>query len=188
MDAGFLILKRAADGTNLYEVQEFLNGRDVEFDTTLEPGQYVVLPRTNGITLQKPQSQKGINPTGLLNESNQLSSLFEGTIEDIYYRFDTLITNSIDYQEFKDFYETANGGDSITEADFEAKVLASYCSKGKGLTLKGFKEYMREAVEKSPGEEKVRDWLAKLGYDSELYSSFSRSFILTFQTEQPLSI
>ena len=47
---------------------------------------------------------------------------------------------------------------------------------------------MREAVEKSPGEEKVRDWLSKLGYDSELYSSFSRSFILTFQTEQPLSI
>lgn len=61
-----------------------------------------------------------------MTESSQLSSLFEGTIEDIYYRFDTLITNSIDYQEFKDFYETANGGDSITEADFEAKVLANY--------------------------------------------------------------
>jgi hypothetical protein len=99
-----------------------------------------------------------------------------------------LITNSIDYAEFKDFYETANGGDFITEADFDAKILANYCSKGKGLTLKGFKEFMRESVEKSPGEEKVRDWLAKLGYDSELYSSFSRSFILTFHSDQPLTL
>jgi len=106
-----------------------------------------------------------------------LTELFQGTIEDIYYRFDTLITNSIDYQEFKDFYETATGGDILSEPDFENKILANYCSKGKGLTLKGFKEFFREAVEKSPGEEKVRDWLAKLGYDSELYSSFSRSFI-----------
>jgi len=188
MDAGFLILKKAADGTNLYDVQEFLNGRDVEFDTTLEPGQYVVLPRTNGIALQKPQSQKGTHPVALLTETGQLTPLFEGAIEDIYYRFDTLITNSIDYQEFKDFFETATGGDSLAEVDFDAKILAGFCSKDKGLTLKGFKEFMREAVEKTPGEEKVRNWLAKLGFDSELYSNFSRSFILTFQSEQPLAI
>lgn len=34
--------------------------------------------------------------------------MFEGAIEDIYYRFDTLITNSIDYNEFKDFLDTAS--------------------------------------------------------------------------------
>jgi len=66
--------------------------------------------------------------------------------------------------------------------------LSNYCSKGKGLTLKGFKEFMREAVTHSPGEEKVREWLSKLGYDKELYSSFSRSFILTMHSEQPLTI
>lgn len=71
-----------------------------------------------------------------------MSELFEGAIEDIYYRFDTLITNSIDYQEFKDFYETV--GENITEIDFDNKILKEYCSKGKGLTLKGFKEFMRQ--------------------------------------------
>lgn len=143
-----------------------MNGRDTEFETTLEPGQYVVLPRTNGIALQRPQSlPPNGQPVELLNSENTLTDIFEGAIEDIYYRFDTLITNSIDYQEFKDFYETATGGDVLTEQDFETKILSNYCSKGKGLTLKGFKEFWREAVEKSPGEEKVRDWLAKLGYD-----------------------
>ena len=32
--------------------------------------------------------------------------MFEGTIEDIYYRYDTMISNSIDFEEFKDFFET----------------------------------------------------------------------------------
>lgn len=32
--------------------------------------------------------------------------MLEGAIEDIYYRFDTLISNSIDVNEFKDFSET----------------------------------------------------------------------------------
>ena len=76
----------------------------------------------------------------------------------------------------------------MSEADFESKILANYCSFGKGLTLKGFKDFMKDSVEKSPGEEKVRDWLAKLGYDSELYSSFSRSFILTLHSNHPINI
>ena len=54
--------------------------------------------------------------------------------------------------------------------------------------MKGFKEFFRESVSGAPGEEKVREWLAKLGYDAELFSSFSRSFILTFHSEQPLSL
>jgi hypothetical protein len=42
----------------------------------------------------------------LLNGKGELNEIFEGTLEDIYYRYDTLITNSIDYNEFKDLYET----------------------------------------------------------------------------------
>jgi len=35
-----------------------------------------------------------------------MTDIFEGTLEDIYYRLDTMISNSIDYDEFKEFYET----------------------------------------------------------------------------------
>ena len=51
LDAGFLILRRTSEGTSLFEVQDFINSRDTEFEATLEPGQYVILPRTNGIAL-----------------------------------------------------------------------------------------------------------------------------------------
>ena len=54
LDAGFFILKRSIEGTCLHDVQEFIYGRDIEYEGTLEPGQYVILPRTDGIALKRP--------------------------------------------------------------------------------------------------------------------------------------
>jgi hypothetical protein len=116
LDTAFLILKRSPEGTILHEVQDFLNNRDTEFETILEPGQYVILPRTNGIALQRPVNSNPQNVPLIQGSQDQLSELFEGAIEDIYYRYDTLITNSIDYNEFKDFFETV--GETITEVEF----------------------------------------------------------------------
>lgn len=48
-----------------------------------------------------------------------------------------MISNSIDFEEFKEFYETV--GETITQIDFNEKIIANYCSTEKGLTLKGFK-------------------------------------------------
>ena len=110
-------MQRQTEGTSLYEVQNFVTGRDTEFETFLEPGQYVILPRTNGITLKKPSTAKG-EVSKLLEESGNISDLLEGAIEDIYYRFDTMITNSIDFQEFKDFYDTV--GQPIQQAEFDS--------------------------------------------------------------------
>ena len=120
----------------MYEVQEFIYGRDSEFETYLEPGQYVILPRTNGITLKRP-TNAAIEDIKLLNEKGELSEILEGALEDIYYRFDTMISNSIDFEEFKDFSETV--GSPITQPEFSSKVLAKYTSTDRGLTLKGFK-------------------------------------------------
>ena len=105
LDAGFLILKRTPEGTSLYDVQELLYGRDCEFEVDLEPGQYVFLPRTNGIGLKRPANAVE-HQHKLLNEQGELNELLEGAIEDIYYRFDTMISNSIDFDEFKEIYET----------------------------------------------------------------------------------
>jgi hypothetical protein len=125
LDTGFVIFKRSADGTSLYDVQEFVYGRDTEYETVLEPGQYVILPRTNGIALKRPVNA-AIEDVKLLNEKGDLTMMFEGTLEDLYYRFDTMISNSIDYEEFKELLETV--GQLISVADFNSKVLGKYCS------------------------------------------------------------
>jgi hypothetical protein len=71
-----------------------------------------------------------------------LTDFVEGTLDDIYYRIDTMINNAIDFDEFKEFMETI--GQSITKEDFNVKVLSEYCSTTQGLTLKGFKAYFKD--------------------------------------------
>lgn len=177
-------MKRTAGGTGLEDVQEFIKGRDCEYEAFLDEGQYVVLPRTNGIALKRSVGTAQDTVT-LLNEKGELSDLFEGTLEDIYYRLDTMISNSIDFEEFKEFYDSI--GEPITAQAFSQDVLGKYCSTPQGLTLKGFKEYFKDQV-RAQGEDKIWDWMSKLGYDRELYSSFSRSFILTMHSDQPITL
>lgn len=135
----------------MHDVQEFIKGKDCEYDAYLEPGQYVVLPRTNGIALKRPTGAIPEN-ISLLNEKGELSDIFEGTLEDIYYRLDTMISNSIDYDEFKELYDTV--GQSITQQDFTTNIISKYCSTDKGLTLKGFKDFFRDQV-KTLGDEAI---------------------------------
>lgn len=184
LDTAFLVFKRTAEGTSLYDAQGFISGRDCEYEVNLEPGQYVILPRTNGIALKRPVNAAE-EEISLLTPKGELSEMLEGAVEDIYYRFDTMISNSIDFQEFKEFYETV--GQTITEPDFTAKVLGKFCSTDRGLTLKGLKDFWKEQV-KALGEAEIWEWLKKLGYDREFYSSFSRSFILTMHSNQPLTL
>jgi Ca2+-binding EF-hand superfamily protein len=67
--------------------------------------------------LKRPANAKSEN-IKLLNEKGDLSDIFEGALEDIYYRLDTMINNAIDYEEFKEFYETV--GQTITEPEFKS--------------------------------------------------------------------
>lgn len=44
LDTGFTILKRTQEGTQIAGQQDFLYGRDCEFEQNLKAGQYVILP------------------------------------------------------------------------------------------------------------------------------------------------
>jgi hypothetical protein len=91
--------------------------------------------------LKRPTNAE-IEDIKLVNEKGDLSEMLEGTIEDIYYRSDTAISNSIDYEEFKEFFETV--GEAISQPDFNTKILGKYCSTERGLTEKGFKEFWKD--------------------------------------------
>ena len=70
-------------------------------------------------------------------------------------------------------------------------MLAKFNSTDRGLTLKGFKEFVRAQLldMKSGGNESIMwQWLENLGYDKDLYSVRSRCFILTFHSQQEISV
>ena len=165
-------------------MQDFVYGRDAEHEVFLDPGQYVILPRTNGIALKRPLSAE-IEETKLLDDKNELTDIFQGTLEDIYYRFDTMISNAIEFEEFKDMLETV--GETITKEDFDSKILTKYTQKDNGITLKGFKDWWKDQI-REKSEADVWSWIDKLGYDRELYSKFSRSFIMTLHSDQEITL
>jgi len=138
LDTGFVVLQRTAEGTSAAGAQDFIYGRDCEYELTLEPGQYVILPQTNGIALSA-KGEEGVL-VALVNEG-VLSEEAECVIDDIFYRFDTMISNSIDIDEFNDLWEQL-GNEKHSMAKFEEHVLDKHCSTDRGLTAKGRRSFM----------------------------------------------
>lgn len=77
-------------------------------DVELEPGEYIILPRTSGCTFRRPPSAvkefiKLVQPDG------ELHPLAELCIKDIFRRLDKYMVNNIlEYGEFKEFYSRIN--------------------------------------------------------------------------------
>ena len=95
-----------------------------------------------------------------------------------------MISNSLDFSEFKDMFEVI--GWTITQEDFNG-IAKKLCSTSRGITLKGFKEFWRAKVEEI-GEGDARAALNRLGFDQELYSYNSRTFIFTAHSDEPLQL
>jgi calpain-15 len=57
MTVGVAILQKNKDATlDLVHLKEFSVERQVEFDVELEPGEYIIVPRSSGCSLQRPKS------------------------------------------------------------------------------------------------------------------------------------
>ncbi len=52
LDVGIVVLKRTNDNNvELVDLKDFAIERQVELEVNLEPGSYIILPRTTGCTL-----------------------------------------------------------------------------------------------------------------------------------------
>ena len=58
MDVSLAVLKCTAEGVELVDLKDFMQDRQCEMEVNLEPGSYIVLPRTTGCTLRRPDEAK----------------------------------------------------------------------------------------------------------------------------------
>lgn len=138
IDIGLAILKRTSDGSvQLISNREYAFEREVEVELTLEPGSYIVLPRTTGCTLSTDFASKPLQAIELLmvNKQSQTTSLHPdliSTINDIFRKFDMLLTRELTYAEFKAFYDCINK--QITPLEFEKSILNVFNGTAKGIS------------------------------------------------------
>ena len=126
-----------------------------------------------------------------MDNTGKMHLLLESTIQDILRKFDMLLNRLLGYQEFKGFCECI--GRHLTEKEFN-EILSNYSSNESGLTLQGFMEFWRTNISEfrqsmgPSGDQHILQWLDNLGYDKDLYSVRSRSFVMTFHSEGEVGI
>ena len=185
LDIGFIVLKRLSDGSVAYVTsKDLVMDRQCELEVTLDPGAYIVLPRTTGCLLRRPVDLPS-ESVSLLSPSGSLSELAESTINDVFRKFDMLLNRELSYTEFKGFYECINK--HITETEFRQSILRRFKSSETGISAQGFRDFFLDSV-KTQGQETVFTWFEALGYDRELFSIRSRCFILTLHSVEEISV
>jgi hypothetical protein len=144
IDIGIAVLRRTGEGLQLIDLRDFQQTRQSELEITLEPGSYIILPRTTGCLMKPPSEKKSeaFNLIEKLRNTNkyEMHPLLVVTIEDIFNKFDMLMNGVLGFSEFKSFMEVV--GQKLQENDFKHDILRRYQSIDKrglageeGLTL-----------------------------------------------------
>lgn len=144
IDVSIVVLRKSSDGSvSLYALKDFQFERQVELEVDLDPGSYIILPKTTGCTLKRPLDAVN-EDIKMLDKNKRLNELVHSTIIDIFRKYDMLLTRELTYVEFKGFYECLNK--SISQQEFETQILNNYSSTQRGLTLAGFIEFFKDAI------------------------------------------
>lgn len=153
-----------------------------------------MIPKTTGCSIrptiisQFNSRQEPSEPIKLLTGENEPTEAFKSTINDIFNKYDIVINNIIEFQEFKAMIETIHGTSSsvakkLTELEFKQTYLTKYEGyQQKGMTSKGFLAWWVDQLIEH-GEESIFIWLEKVGgYNRDLIPTQSRLFNLTIHS------
>jgi hypothetical protein len=147
----------------------------------------VIVPRTTGCNLRKPENIKVDKIPYLLNSSGDFHPLVELMIRDLFRRLDKItLDNSLDYGEIKEFCTRVNM--KLTEEEYRKNILRKFSPDyARGLNKRAFLNMWKDAI-KTQGENTVWKWLEKWGYDRELFAQEARSFMLSIHSLKPVAV
>ena len=130
-DVGITILRLVDQGgVELYDLKDFVVGRQTEIEVNLERGSYIILPRTTGcLSLRRPEREMEQVPllipmaeidqqmrqkeTSCLDGQEsfnykKMSLVFESAVEEIFSKFDVAQTGIMTFELFKTFCDSVN--------------------------------------------------------------------------------
>jgi len=92
---GIVVLKMDKEqGTQIQNYKEYMIQRDVELELILEPGSYIIVPRTSGCTLRRPENAEA-ESLKLMDQSGKFHPYFSSAIDDLFKKFDLVVSNTI---------------------------------------------------------------------------------------------
>jgi hypothetical protein len=149
MDISLSVLRHDTGNNEITHIEtlDFTIAPNIQIELTLQPGNYIILPRTTGCFFGRPydsNSKPVNNDTPIYYDyEKRLNSVFISTLKDIFKKFDMLLNRELKYNEFRGFWECVTGS-SISNDEFKAKILDKYNSSGTGITEKGFINFFED--------------------------------------------
>lgn len=92
------------EGSTLLTTKDFLIQRNTECELILEEGQYLIVPRTTGCLLRRPEGAD-VESIRLVDNLGKLNPLFKATLRELFKKLDLLGTKKILVKEFNGFLE-----------------------------------------------------------------------------------
>ncbi len=181
-----LIQDKKTNEISHYQSLEYNKISLIQIELNLEPGNYIILPRTSGCFFGRPQNSNEENTILFDEEKGDFTPIFKNTILDIFKKFDLLLNQKLMFTEFKGFYSSIFKK-QLSEDEFNNIYLKNYSSHENGITEKGFYQFFTDIYLKE-GEDKIKEILNNLGYDNDLYSLRSRNFMITFHSNNEIII
>ena len=155
----------------------------------LEPGEYVVVPRTTGCNLRKPDSQRSDPLPSLLTPSGDLHPLATLALHDLFRRLDTLtLDGTLSLAELTTFFTRLSL--PFTQDTYHA-LLRAHCPghSEHGLDRRAFCEWWRqEALIRGEASDVMR-WLEAWGYTrGEAWPCEARCVMVSMQSMDPVAV
>ena len=147
--------------------------RERQLELNLPAGKYFVVPVSGGSVFRR---EGALSQTPLLSSNGEFDPIFKSTLRDIFRKYDSDLDQVMNCSQFIDFMSRIGFG--FDERQFYKVIRNKYTSTDEGLTLQGFYELFYVALGQYK-EPVIRDWLTRLGYDSELYSIESRAVVFS---------
>jgi hypothetical protein len=146
MDISLSILRHDTGNNEITHIEtlDFTIAPNLQLEVTLQPGNYIILPRTTGCFFGRHVEKQNCSVTPIYNDyEKKLNPVFVATLKDIFRKFDMLLNRELKYNEFRGFWECVTGG-NISNDEFKVKLLDKYNNSGTGLTEKGFINFFED--------------------------------------------
>lgn len=87
------------------ESTDFLIQQNIQIEKTLEPGTYLVIPKTTGCLCFGKDPMKLNNKTEIFDKKNKcLTPIFKNMLKDVFKKFDLAQIKLLKYEDFKEFW------------------------------------------------------------------------------------
>ena len=152
----------------------------------LNPGSYLLVPISTGESLNFKMNQKPV--VNLFTISNPK---IKAAVNEIFWRFDQQLSGLLLFSEIKAFYKVLsvelNESDFIFITDkFGKRNLDT--GENEGITQNGFFKFFFYSFIEGKEDEQIIFFFDKFGYDSNLFSYRTRSFIISCHSQKSIII